>query len=544
MARNFYRIYLYTVLIVLLSFAIYALARILEPLLRLTPLRAAYQVPPGRTELVQNLVFAVTVLLVVALLGGLHYWLLRRDLRQEPAAGQGAVRAVFLNLSELLIAPVAVTAIGQLFISGEAGVVAMGISLLVGLLVLEWERRRLPAGSGLALLFQRLHVYGVQLALLFPLFTGFIYALMLFQDAWFNGGSVLHFTPCFSFISCGERLNLISYLAQALWFLLAWSAYAYLSRRDAGSLLRRLLYAGSLAYGLLLAIEELAGLLDILLRLLFHIQVTREDLLFPPGALIAGERLAALPVGLLVAVLSWLWLRCEIPLLPDPQRARAMLSTSLIAIAAALLALALWVGVGRLLLALLLSLFPTGGRPLPGDWIAGVALLLIGLGELPLDLLLRRRSLREPAVALLPRRGFVLTALAAGVLAAAIGGAIALYAWGTAVLGAPVGDWPRLAQQALTSCLVGVAIVALYLWRARRERLLVFAVPALAEGVRGPRLSVPGEEGRAEAEEALVSRSRTSETLEGILESLLAQRITLEEAAARIRALARQSPAL
>ncbi|WP_376796962.1 hypothetical protein [Thermogemmatispora sp.] len=548
MARNLYRSYLYVILLILLGLTVYALAFLFMPLWRLTPLRAAAETVPERAEVVQSLVFAGAVLLVVAILGGVHYWLLRRDLRQEPVAGSGAVRAFFLNLGELVLAPMSIFSLGQALLSPQSGYVATGLAAFAGWLALEWERRRLPAGPGLAQLFQRLHVYGVQAILLFPLFGTAIYALFLLQAAWLGSESAQVASACLSLSPCGEQPGLGAYLTEALWFLIAWCAYAYLNRHDAGSLLRRLLYAASLAYALFLVVEEVAALVDLLLRFLAGLSIGTDDLLSPPGSLIGGERLAALPVGLLVAAISWLWLRSEVDLWPEPQRARAVLGSAVMAIGAALLALLLWVGAGRLLLAFLFVAFPTGPRPLLGDWLDGLAPFLVGLATLPLDLLLRRRVRREPEQALLARRGFVLAVIAAGILAATIGGAFALYAWGTAALGVPLDNWPRLGQQGLAVTLIGLVVTGLYLWRAFREGLLRFAPatvpaprqpePAAVEVATAAQAAPPSQPGSP------LENSEAAESLEAILESLIAQRLTLAEAAARIRALARRSPSL
>lgn len=341
MARNLYRSYLYVILLLLLSLVIYALAGLLDPLWRLTPLRPGYEAVPDRAEVVQALVFAVTVLLFVAVLGGLHYWLLRRDLRQDPAAGSGAVRAFFLNLSELVLAPIAIFSLGQVLTQFQSGYAATGLAVLAGLLVLEWERRRLPVGSGLARFFQRLHVYGVQLILLFPLVSATNYFLSLALDSYLLGGG--HVAP--SAVVNGHA-DLRGPLATALWFGLAWFVYGYLNRHDPGSWLRRLFYGGVLAYGLFLILDEWAALLDLLLRFLTGEKIQATALLSPPGALFFTLPSGMVLVGLLVAGFAWLWLQSEVKQVSDPLRARALLRYSLLAMTAALLALLFWLGAG------------------------------------------------------------------------------------------------------------------------------------------------------------------------------------------------------
>ncbi|MBX5451880.1 MAG: hypothetical protein IRZ24_17600 [Thermogemmatispora sp.] len=533
MARNLYRSYLYVILLLLLVLAIYALADLLNPLWRLTPWRPGNEAVPDRAEVVQALVFAVTVLLFVAVLGGLHYWLLRRDLRQDPAAGGSAVRAFFLNLGELVLAPIAIFSLGQVLIQFQSGYAASGLAALAGLLALEWERRRLPVGPGLARFFQRLHVYGVQLILLFPLVSATSYFLSLTLDTFFLGGG--HVAP--SAVVNGHA-DLRGPLATALWFVLTWFAYGYLNRYDPGSWLRRLFYGGVLVYGLFLTLNECAALLDLLLRFLTGEKIQATALLTPPGALFFTLPAGMVLVGLLVASCGWLWLQSEVKQLSDPRLARAVLHYSLVAVAAALLALLFWAGSGRLLLALLFSLFPTGPLPQPGDWIDGWAPLLLGLSTLPLNLLLMWRYRQEPERALLPCQGFILAALIGGVLATTVGGAVLLFSLGTVALGSPVESWPRLMQESVVGLLVGLVVLAFYLWQARRSGVLANLGSSLPAPVQSAR-SGTGPEAAPSITAATAAEAVGEGTpaLEDILRRLQDRQISLEEAASQIRAL-------
>ena len=40
-----------------------------------------------QSVIVQSIVYAIVSLLTAALFGGLHYWLIRRDLRSDPSRG-------------------------------------------------------------------------------------------------------------------------------------------------------------------------------------------------------------------------------------------------------------------------------------------------------------------------------------------------------------------------------------------------------------------------------------------------------------------------
>jgi hypothetical protein len=64
--------------------------------------------PPSSAAIVQAVVFFAVSWLIAAALGGLHYWLLRRDMQSDPSAGASAIRSFFLNIVELVAAPLAI----------------------------------------------------------------------------------------------------------------------------------------------------------------------------------------------------------------------------------------------------------------------------------------------------------------------------------------------------------------------------------------------------------------------------------------------------
>ncbi len=178
MARNLYRFYLYTVFIVLLIFAAFALGQLLSTLLLLIPfLRSSYDAVPDTAHITQSLVFALVSWVIAGLLGGLHYWLIRRDMSNDPAAGDSAIRSFFLNITEAIgisfVVPfIGFSVLGQLIYGQSYGLVSIlsfALPTLILVVVLELERRRTQVVTGAALTFQRLHVYGVQLLFLIVL---------------------------------------------------------------------------------------------------------------------------------------------------------------------------------------------------------------------------------------------------------------------------------------------------------------------------------------------------------------------------------------
>ena len=150
MARTLYRIYLYTVWMILLLFATGATAAFLAVVLRTSGLDSNPQ-SLSQSEIVQPAAFAVIAWLIAATLGGFHYWLIRRDIAQDPAAGQGPVRALYLNLIEAIAALVAVITIGVAIASlgntysFASTPIAFGLSAAGLFALLEVERRRTQA---------------------------------------------------------------------------------------------------------------------------------------------------------------------------------------------------------------------------------------------------------------------------------------------------------------------------------------------------------------------------------------------------------------
>src|SRR5262244_3013907 len=98
MIRNLYRTYLYIVCIALLLVVSIAVNGLLSVILLQTGLREQHGAP-DRAQVVQAITFAIVAFIVAGLIGGLHYWLIRRDMRADPSAGGGGVRSFFLNVA-------------------------------------------------------------------------------------------------------------------------------------------------------------------------------------------------------------------------------------------------------------------------------------------------------------------------------------------------------------------------------------------------------------------------------------------------------------
>ncbi len=271
MARNLYRFYLYTVFIALLIFASVALGRLLEQLLTLTPLRGTYGTASPQQDIVQAVVFALIAWAISGLLGGLHYWLIRRDMQNDPDGGSNAIRSFFLNITEGIAAAIAIPIAGFAVLNNLGSVIpyslttptAYAVSTLVLVVILELERRSTQVQDGAAIVFQRLHLYGLQLLTLIYLTFSWLSSFRLLVDAVFFGGRGALETcntingqigsNCIPYNVSGLILNL-------LWFVLFWLAYGWLVRNDSAAILRFILHFSGFAYGAcLLLLSTISG---------------------------------------------------------------------------------------------------------------------------------------------------------------------------------------------------------------------------------------------------------------------------------------------
>ena len=242
MARNLYRFYLYAVYIALLIFIAVATGRMLSTVLDLTPLRGPFTSAPARQEIVQSVVLAVAAWVIAGALAGLHYWLIRRDIRHDIAAGTSAIRSFFLNVTEAIGIALAVPAIGFtlgiLGLSESADVViavAFAVPALALVVLLELERRRIQVSSGAALMFQCLHFYGVQVILLITLsYTWLTQFRPLIDELIFGDHEALD--VCHNNGGC-TTYHILYLIVSILWLIAFWVGYGWLTRKDSSRIL-------------------------------------------------------------------------------------------------------------------------------------------------------------------------------------------------------------------------------------------------------------------------------------------------------------------
>jgi len=532
MARNLYRVYLYIVCTALLIFAAVGLEGLLQSLLAFMPLRGTDNPLPSNSALVQALVFFVVSWIIVLALGSLHYWLLRRDMHNDPTAGGSAIRSFFLNLVEFIAVPLAVglsisviQGFGQLYSGNNTSLAAISLAALAFVAAIEWERRRTQPDPGAATLFQRLNLYGVQLILLVEFtFSWLSTVRLLIDNLLFAGqGSLSAGGPaaCGGFTVC-QGPNLLSVVVSTLWVVLFWIGYGLLTRNDTPSLLRQILHYGSVAYGIGFGLYGIERGIELLLRLLLGNPSALGDVIGPAASY---DFVSPLSLGLIVIGVYSLWLRQA-----TGQQKEAWVQTLLIieAIAGILFAIIFWWGIGYVILNALESL--SGAAVAQTDWARAIALVITGVCYFLFDLLLLRSSTRQSLIASAPRRGFVLALLGGGILDGAVGAAIALYAVGTSLLGSPLNDWAHVSRTGVAALIVGIIVTGIYIWRTRQEHLFTgFAKQHVP--VAAPIPSVPVDESTS---------SSAHPTIEAVLDDLVASKITRDEAAAQLRAMMKQ----
>ena len=530
MARNLYRFYLYIVYIALLIFAAVAVGQLLNTLLTFTPLRGSYNTnPPSSAEVVQSVVFAVVSLVIAGALAGLHYWLIRRDMQNDPAAGGSAIRSFFLNITEALGIVLAVPFFGFVVLgslassisSNVVGAAAFALPTLALVVLLELERRRTQVDHGAALAFQRLHFYGTQVLLLIFLASAWLSYIKSFVDALFfaSRGAV---EVCSDSSYC-PRFNPLLLLVTVLWFTAFWVGYGWVVRKDRSPLLRLILHFLSFASGVGFVLTGLYQAFRLIFIVVFHAPPALSEVV-GPGA--TYDFFSPFTLGILVIGVYFVWLRMAAQ---QGLIERKVLSLTEYTIGAILAAGVFWWGCGNALYYALQAWVPVPQAPSIEDWASTVAFILAGVGYIPLGFYLRHRHAVDATTAAGPRRGFVLALFGGGILALAIGGAVALYAWITSIFGSPIQNWQQVAHGGLASFVVGCILVGIYLWVAISEKLLrghfrratpaQVAAPTLPVGAPAPPVPVQPS------------------TIENILDELLMGKLTRDEAATHIREL-------
>ncbi|TME06885.1 MAG: hypothetical protein E6I80_12635 [Chloroflexi bacterium] len=557
MLRGLYRFYLYSVFIAMLLFATTGVIQLLTVLFQ-NIFKEPYNTP-GAASLVQAVVFGVVALVIATLFGGLHYWLIRRDMQNDPMAGNSAVRTFFLNAVELVILPWAVisgassiSALGQPLFAGISSNLAFTIAFLALWVLLEWERHRAQASYGAAIVFQRLHLYGAQLILLIIFTFSWLQTVGQLMDSIIFGGAGAA-SQCSGNIGCQapSTAMLIANTASLLWIALFWLGYGWLSRNDTASMLRRVFHLISMGYGVIAVLVGVYRGAALIMLSIFKVPIAAYSI---SGPFAAYDVISPLSLGLLVAAVYLFWLRDAA--LKHPAEKVSILLTGL-ALVAALPGVAFWFGCGFLLLNIVELISPSNTALTAEIWASAIAYVVAGIAYVPLGLLLRGRSKREMFFA--PLRGFTFALLGGGILAAAIGGATALYAYVTAALGSPLENWMYIAHVGIAAFAVGVLIVAIYLWTSIREGFFSGAKRQVAAETAPAETAAAGEAQPSipvttlaevtappivQAEQAgqvgqVATMAAVTQSIGVIVDELLAGKISRDEAVSRIEKVAK-----
>lgn len=539
--RALYRIYLYVVVLFLLFFAAVATAVFLGIVFSATALNGESQRTLTQAEVVRPAVFAVLAWLIAAVLGGLHYWLIRRDQASDAQAGAGAVRALFLNLAEfaaaltaLIAGTVALSSIGRPFGGGLAPAYATALVFLGIFALLEAERRRTQAGPGAALVLQRIHFYGMQLVALIFFVMGLVTSALhqTLLQILLQAGLLTCLPADVSFpspagapscvvdqIGIVDGRILAGAWAAAVFAVAVWIGYGLLAYRDMRSTLRQVLHFAGYAAGAIVFLVGIERAAELLLRAAFGIAPSVLDF--------AGryEFLSQALIGAGIALVYALWLAREAG--RGPLDAHTM-GLSVLAVTAGLLAVPFWIGCGLVLYRLIELVSPGAPQPTAENWAISLALALTGVAYIPAALRLRQRSLALGIRT--PRRGFGLILLAAGIATGALALVFLLFTLATAALGSPLDNWQELARSAASALVIGLLVVGIYVQQARSEGWWV-GTPATPAVVM-PAPATPGAASAAPS--AALARTQA---IGAVLDDLLAGRVTREAATARIEEL-------
>jgi hypothetical protein len=124
-----------------------------------------------------------------------------------------------------------------------------------------------------------------------------------------------------------------------------------------------------------------------------------------------------------------------------------------------------------------------------------------------------------------------LALLAGGVVTGAVGLAVALYAWGTALLGAPLTDWEQTARVGASALVVGVLITGVYGAIALRGRFIEPLVASISAATSAPSTSAPPTTAPSRV---AADSGGLVEAIEQTLDDYASQEMSREQAAQRI----------
>jgi len=324
-----------------------------------------------------------------------------------------------------------------------------------------------------------------------------------------------------------------------LWFVVVWLGYGWMVKDDHASPLRLILHYLQFAVGVGFLLSGLYLGVEVILLPLFHQGVALKDVLGPYGGMYDFVSPLTLSIVVMGTYHGWLRIAARQGLLE-----RSVLFLTECAIVAVLAAMAFWWGCGYLLYNTFQLLTHASNPPDTAIWVSAIASAVVGASYIGLDVYLWRRHIADPS-------------LVDGVLAFAIGGAIALYSWAAALFGSPLNNGQQAINAGLATFIIGAFLLGIYLWVARREHLFSSLVKkptaepspattaspeeptASSEAITSPEAATSPEEPTVSSGAITSPEATTSPAapIEEILDDLLADKITRDEAIVRIRTL-------
>lgn len=576
MGRGIYRIYLYVVVIgALANVAVWVGHLLFEIFLPISQQQCIYPpYPPCQDPVGRASEAALLAFLALLVLGGSHYWWIRMDIAETADAATGLVRSIALNLAQGTAAVAGLIAgiyslqhvyqwqdiwQASAFTRSEHAFLAASLAItlvaVVGFLALQLERQRTPPERGAPLNAQQAHFYLVQSIAL-------VAAFLTWHDAIATLAANAHTQPHALWPMLGGYA-LATFFAADVWLL-----YFFLARGTMSSGLRFATQLFGFMFGMLCTIVGEWGAVSSIAGGQGNTGGGANRILTAPPNFVAF-----LVFGVLIMIGYGFWLAREAD---QNSLGRAMTELTILAVSALVLGAAFYVGTTMGLAYLVHVVSPQSSDPdNKALWLAmkvsAIGLFVAGLAHPFMALVLRQRSLQLSLEHRTPRQGFVLAALAAGFLTIAFAFVllqIKLIGPTTVPVTNPLpqlGNVPSAFSAAwtafwktLTMCmgkcppppkhgsppstsllsflpplvvatvLVGLFIAVTHLWWAFREgwlpHLRAQAKPAAPPTAEPP---IGGDEGAFEA----------------VVDDLLADQITREQAIARMRALARRERA-
>ncbi|MBA3824973.1 MAG: hypothetical protein H0X24_13890 [Ktedonobacterales bacterium] len=475
------------------------------------------------------LAFLLVALAIVLPVGVLHWWFIRRDLRDDAAAAGGVVRVIFVDLLTIVLGSVTIISAGNLgyalFYSNLASrsyyympSVALPLSVAVawgiGLVLVLLERQATTPLTGVAAGISRVLGYLQQIWLLISVMVLGASAIQLLMDATIRAapdcpfdqnGYVIYSAGCQSqaFPTPGSAITQAFVLVAGLVGFTLWT------RRDGGSVLRQLADSACL---IIAAITVIAGLNE---GLNLVLALARGHAIPLPLALVANNQTHTYRfVGPLLvggaALALYLMRAWRTPALgAHPQQSRQV---ALVAVALPF-AFTFLFGITQVIYLILQRSFGIVDPNI--SWVQVLSFVGAGSAWLALWPALARMSDPRGTGPLIPRRTYVYILLAATLVSGVSTLAVGLYFAITTAIGTPADNDGRGTAQAFAIFPVAAVTAGYYLFVLLRDgRILRNRAPATT-----PEAPTPTE----------------APTLEGLLTSVAARQLTVPQAAAILR---------